>query len=159
MQREEQRGGGGAEAEGQSIVVRGRGEAEREEMNGHGIDQHRVGGVEYEGGQMIARGVHAPERVIQAQGQPRHRDVVPHVDGGEHPPELGRAQAAIVRVAQEVVGVVPVEEAGAERGHEGSQSAREDQDGKASCESAHDDPILTLLTLPAPGVKIPPSWP
>jgi hypothetical protein len=46
-----------------------------------------------------------------------------------------------VGVAQEVLGIVPVEEASAEGGEEGAQSTREDQDGKASRESAHDDPF------------------
>ena len=64
---------------------------------------------------------------------------MPHVDGGEHPPDLGRAEAAVVGVAQEVLGIVPVEEAPAEGGQERDQSTREDQDRKASRESAHDN--------------------
>jgi hypothetical protein len=44
-------------------------------------------------------------------------------------------------VAQEVLGIVPVEEASAEGGEEGDQSTREDHDGKASRESALDAPF------------------
>src|SRR5262249_51093089 len=49
----------------------------------------------------------APDEVVEAEGQPGERHVVADVKRGEHPVELGPAEAAVVGVVEEVLAVVP----------------------------------------------------
>ena len=83
-----------------------------------GVHQHRVRRVEEKARQVIAERVHPPQRVVEAQRHPRQRDVVPHVERRPHPVELGRPQAAEVRVVEEVLVVVEAHEPVVERGQE-----------------------------------------
>ena len=87
---------------------------------------------------MVARRIHAPDGVVEGEGEPGDRDVVAHVHGGEDPPELGGAEAAIVGIGDEVLGVVPVEERAPDGGEKRRQVRHEYQRGKAARKRAHD---------------------
>ena len=79
---------------------------------------------------MVAERVHAPHREVGAERQPGHRDPVAHNARGQHPAELRPAESPVVRVLQEVDGVVPVHEPGAEDG--GEDHGGHERDGEAS---------------------------
>jgi hypothetical protein len=114
---EEERGGGGAQPQPYPAARR-RLQREPKEPEAQEIERERGTGVEQEIGQVVAPRRHPPDRVIPAQGEPGQRHVVAHVEGGEHPRELPRTEAAIVRVLEEGVRIVPVDEFRRERGQE-----------------------------------------
>jgi hypothetical protein len=58
--------------------------------------------------------------------------------GPEHPSELGRPQAAKARVVDEVDVVVPAEKLSVERGQEGQDRERGDQQGRQPRETPRD---------------------
>ena len=95
-----------------------------EEAAGQIEEQHGVHRVDQDVDEVVSPRVHAAQDIVQAQGQPGHRDVVTHEGGPEHPADLGPAETAIVLVLDEVALVVPVEELAREARREG-----EDRDG------------------------------
>ena len=109
------------------------GQSQSQNPKGDKVKDDRIGDVQDEARQMVAEGVHAPEQVVQAQGHPGQRDPVTHVKrGGPHPAELGPAEAAIVRVVEEIVRVVPVHELVLQRGQERREGDDSNQDGDQS---------------------------
>jgi hypothetical protein len=143
----EERGQRRAEANRQARLTRG----EREEAQGDEIDEDSIDCVEHDGGEVIAGGIHAPDGMVEGEGEPRDGDVVAHVHGGEDPRQLGGAEAAIVRVGDEVLDVVPGEERAPDGGEKRREGRREDQRGKDSRKRAHDTFILTVLTISGAG--------
>src|SRR5437899_10695010 len=79
---------------------------------------------------MIPDGIHAPEQVVQAEGHPGQGSVVTYVGRGPHPAEVGPTEAAVLRVLDEIVIVVPVHELVVERGQEGNDGDESNQDGE-----------------------------
>ena len=65
-------------------------EAEEDEVEGESNE-----GMEKEAGEMVAGRVHAPDQIVEAEGHPRERYEAAQVDGGEHPSELGQAEATV----------------------------------------------------------------
>src|SRR5206468_8317588 len=112
MDGEEEGGHGGAPAEGDGGGGGRQGGVE--EVEGEEVEGQRGGGVEEEAREVIAGGIHAPEEIVEAEGEPGQGDVVAGVEGGEHPAELGPAQAAIVGIVEEVERIVPRRESIAE---------------------------------------------
>src|SRR5262249_34990902 len=85
--------------------------------------------VEQDVGEVVAARVHAPDEIVEGEGQPGDRNVVPEVDAAEHPADLGGTQTAIVDVVDEIALVVP-DEAVVQGGREGrhrQDCQREDQ--------------------------------
>src|SRR2546430_3390148 len=89
-------------------------------------EDHRICSVQEEIGQMVAEGVHAPEQVVQTEGHPRQRNVVAQVRG-PHPAEVSPAEPPIVRVVEEIRSIVPVHKLVLERGEEGSEGDKSNQ--------------------------------
>jgi hypothetical protein len=98
--------------------------------------QPRVEGVDQHIAQVIAPWGHATEGVVEPEGEPRERDVVAHPGGGDHPPKLGRAEAAIARVPQEVPVVVPVEECAVQGGQERQEGEHGDEERQRAQQKA-----------------------
>src|SRR5882762_6020061 len=67
---------------------------------------------------MVSDRVHPPDHVVQSQGHPREGDVMSHQERREHPPELRGAEAAVIRVVDKILVVVPVEESTFQGRHE-----------------------------------------
>jgi len=109
---------------------RARGEGPGEEAAGHGIEAERGGRVEEEAREVIAGGIHAPHEIVGAQGEPGQGNVVTHVEGREHPLELGEPQAAIGRVVEKIDGIVPVDEAVLEHTEERGAGERYDEEAQ-----------------------------
>ena len=76
---------------------------------------------------MVSGGVHAPEDVVQTEGEPGHGDVVAELGRGEHPLDLRPAESPVALVEREVVEIVPGHEPVPERGHEGGQGQGDEQ--------------------------------
>jgi hypothetical protein len=115
VQPPDERREGGAElyrAERRAAYV----EAGREQAHREPVDQHGAHGVEEHGGEVIARRVHAPDEIVQREGEPGDRDVVTHVHRGKDPGELGRTEAAVVRIVDEILPVVPAQEGATDGG-------------------------------------------
>src|SRR5207249_622799 len=89
-----------------------------------------VGGVQQDVREVIAECVHPPERVVEAEREPRHRDPVAHDGAREGPADLSPAEAAIGRVAEEIAVVVPEDEAVLERGREDREGNGRDREGR-----------------------------
>ena len=70
---------------------------------------------------MVAGGMQTPEAVIEAEGEPGQGDVMARVEGGEHPAELIPAETAVIRIVEEVQGIVPGGEAVAQCRQEGGE--------------------------------------
>src|SRR5262249_6224233 len=77
---------------------------------GDQIEESCIGGVKHEIREMIASGVDSPNQIIQPVGHPTQRLVGSHVKRGEHPAQLIPSQAAVARVVDQVVEIVPVDE-------------------------------------------------
>ena len=138
MDGEEQGGHGGAPAEGGGRGGGRQGEAEeaqRQEVEGQG-----GGGVEEEAREVIAGGCHAPEEIVEAEGEPGQGDVVAGVEGGEHPTELGPPEAAVVGIVEEVERVVPRRESVAECRQKSDECDERDEDGREPAASHPDWP-------------------
>src|SRR3989454_7821195 len=95
---------------------------------GHEIEDRRIRGVQEEVGQMIPDGIHAPEEVVQPEGHPGQGSVVTYVGRGPHPAEVGPTEAAVLRVLDEIVIVVPVHKLVVERGQERNDGDERNQD-------------------------------
>lgn len=89
----------------------------------------RVRRVEEKAREMVAAGVHPPDIVVEAERHPRERDVVAHVERRPHPPELLYAEPAKMRVVDEVLVVVPVDESVSKDGQERRDRCRRDDGG------------------------------
>jgi hypothetical protein len=107
--------------------VRGR-KRRREQPPGHEEEHARPHGVHEHVDQVIPERVHPAERVVESQRQPGQRDPVPQEGRREHPPKVGPAQAAKVRVVGEVHVVVPVHEARLERGEERDEGGGDEEE-------------------------------
>ena len=104
------------------------GEAGGEETARDQKDEPGVRGVQEQVAGVVAARIHATEHVVEAEGEPRQRDVVAHPGRGEHPPDLVPSEPPVVRVLHEVPIVVPVEELPAERRKECHDADGGDQD-------------------------------
>ena len=78
-------------------------------------------------GQMIAEGVHSPQNEVKAEGQPGQRNVVSETDRGEHPAQMGPAEAAVMRIRQKINVVVPIQESAAQNAGENDKSEQSDR--------------------------------
>ena len=107
----------------------GRERGDRQESARDEEKERGVRPVEKEIAQVITPRLHATERMVEPEGQPRERDVVPHPRRGEHPLQLAQAEAAVSRVPQEVPVVVPVQESSVEGGQEGDERKDADENG------------------------------
>src|SRR2546426_3152821 len=58
---------------------------------------------------MIPDGIHAPQQVVQAEGHPRERNVVAPVRR-PHPAEVAPGEPPIVRFAEKILVIVPVDD-------------------------------------------------
>ena len=130
MEREEERACGRGEAEAWAV----RPPRATEEHHDEDGEERRVRGVEEHARQVIAGRVHAPEGVVDGEGDPREGLVVPAVDRREHPAEMRRREAAVARISGQVHVVVPGDEAVAESGHETGEREREDDGGQKAGE-------------------------
>src|SRR5437867_1940497 len=79
---------------------------------------------------MIPDGIHAPEEVVQPEGHPGQGSVVTYVGRGPHPAEVGPAEAAVLRVLDEIVIIVPVHKLVVERWQERTEGDESNQDGE-----------------------------
>src|SRR5213080_4058342 len=79
---------------------------------------------------MIADGIHAPEEVVQPEGHPGQGSVVTYVGRGPHPAEVGPTEAAVLRVLDEIVIIVPVHKLVVERWQERNDGDERNQDGE-----------------------------
>ena len=106
MKREEERRGDRRQAQ------RGPAECRRllENAERHEVEDRGIRAVDEEARQMVARRVHAPEDVVEAEREPRQRDVMAHQDGREEVPELRLPETAVLQVVGEVDLVVPLDE-------------------------------------------------
>ena len=52
-------------------------------------------GVQEEAGEMVAGRVHAPDQIVEAEGHPRERYEAAQIHRGEHPSEVGQAEATV----------------------------------------------------------------
>jgi hypothetical protein len=93
----------------------------------HEVEDHGIGGVQEQAGQVIAAGLQAPEQVVQAEGHPGQGEVVAHVKRGPHPAELGPAEPTILGVVEEILVVVPVHELVVQRRQERGEGDQSDQ--------------------------------
>ena len=57
--------------------------------------------------QVIATGCISPKRMVERVAEPGERLVVPHMEGREHPVQMGPAEAAVIRVGLQQVIIVP----------------------------------------------------
>ena len=114
---EEQGRRSGAESQGETAGDRST-EREPEQAQGEKVKEQRRARMQQHVGEVVAPRGHLPHRVVPAQREPGQRHVVAHVNGGEHPRELPRTEAAVVRVLEEHPGIVPVDPLGRERRRE-----------------------------------------
>jgi hypothetical protein len=121
VQGKEQRGAAGAQPPGQGV---GRRHGGAQQAQAQGVDERDVGGMQEEIAQVIAERVHAPQRVVDAVGEPGHRRPVPHDGACQHPAQLNGAESAVAGVRQEIAVVVVDEPAVAERGREDEEGDR-----------------------------------
>src|SRR5499427_4398913 len=91
-------------------------EPDPEEAQQDEVEDERAQEVKDEAREMVAGGVHSPDHVVEAQGDPGERDEAAQVPGGEHPAELRPAESAVGPVVEEVLDIVEVHEAVAEGG-------------------------------------------
>lgn len=103
---------------------------------------------------MIAGGIHAPHEIVGAQGEPGQGNVVTHVEGREHPLELGEPQAAIGRVAEKIDGVVPVDEAVLEHTEERGEGERCDEEAQRRPQGVRAGPAARSRILRDQGVRM-----
>src|SRR5262249_1022535 len=134
MDGEEERGEGGAELhrQGRGALAERRREkppADQEYEDGRPCVQERVA-------QEVAARPHPADHVVEAEAEPRQRDVVAHEGCREHPAELRAAEAAESLVAEEVLLVVPVEELSVEGREKCARGDDEDEGSQARCEPA-----------------------
>src|ERR1041385_7151663 len=80
--------------------------------------------------QVKAERVETPQKIIERVGQPGERLVVAHIESPEHPADVRPIERAILRVFQQKLDVIPIDEAVVERGQEENKSQREDQYGE-----------------------------
>jgi hypothetical protein len=94
MHREDQRPEEGAETPGgRAALPHPLGlsqETEEDEVEGESDE-----GVEEEAGEMVAGRVHAPDQIVEAEGHPRERYEAAQIHRGEHPSEVGQAEATV----------------------------------------------------------------
>jgi len=79
---------------------------------------------------MVARGLHAPEHVVETEAQPRDGNVVAHERRREHPGEVARSETPEVGILDEVHLVVPLHELVAQPDREHRDDGQHDGQGK-----------------------------
>src|SRR2546427_5220378 len=77
---------------------------------------------------MIPERIHAPQQVVQAEGHPRERNVVAPVRR-PHPAEVAPGEPPIVRVVEEILVIVPVDELVLERRQERGEGDESNERG------------------------------
>ncbi len=118
--------GGGKRPEPEGTLSRARRGAQQAQP--HEVEDHRGGGVEQDVRQVIAEGVHPPESMVEAEGEPGDRDPVARERRREHPAQVAPPEPPELGIVDEVQGVVPVQELMPEDGPEhrnGDQDADE----------------------------------
>ena len=134
MDGEEQGREGGRGAGSAGVGGAGGSAGQADEPQGQRVDRQGGQHMEDEIGQVESAGmIEAPDAIVRGQGEPSQGLVVPGVSGGEHPLESFGAETAERDVMDDVVVVVPIEEAGAQHG----QKCREGHDGD---DQRRDDP-------------------
>src|SRR5207237_10709419 len=83
----------------------------------------RVEAMERQVCRVIPYGIHPPADVVEPEGEPGEGHVVSE-GVREHPAQIFGAEAAIIRIVDEVGVVVPEEEFPAQRGKEGEDRER-----------------------------------
>ena len=129
MQAEHECGDHGARAEDAlALPVSVHADRGGEQSPGHEVEEAHIDAMEQHVQEVIAPRVHSPEEVVQAEGEPGERDVVPEEHAREGPADRRDADAAIAGVLAEVHVVVPVEERSGQGGQEtrGGQGAHGD---------------------------------
>ena len=81
-----------------------------EQMKRQEVEDHGIRRVDDEARQVVAHGVHVPQDIIQAEGEPRERDVVAHEEGGEEVLELRRPEPTVVLVQGQIDLIIPLDE-------------------------------------------------
>jgi len=79
---------------------------------------------------MITERVHAPERIVEGEAQPRERPIIIHVKRREHPPQVIPTETPVMRVCDEVVVISGSYEAGVQARKKSECSEAENQDRK-----------------------------
>src|SRR5262249_40398641 len=142
---EKQRSQGGGQSHFNPAGLRRLGsQRDGQQAQGEKVKYHRVNRVKQEAGQMIAGGVHAPQKIVQAEGYPRQRAVVFHVDRGKHPAKIIRGQPAVIRVIEKVIVIIPVHKAILQRWKEGQDGQENDQEGNQDVIPAKSFPNVDL---------------
>ncbi len=104
-----------------SLMVR-HGQSHCQQPTANEIKKYRIGGVKNKISQVISDRVHSPNQVIKPKSHPTQRLVGTHVKRGKHPANLTPSQTAVVRVAYQILVIVPVNEI-VSQGWEKSQKA------------------------------------
>ena len=94
------------------------------------VKEGGVGGVQQQIRQVVADGVHPPDRIVHPQRHPGERVIVAREEARPHPAELRSPEAAIVRVIEEIEVVVPIDEVSAKRRREGGEGEERDGQGE-----------------------------
>ena len=134
VQSEEERGAGRGDRHAR---IAGRGQTQQ--AHGQEVEEGGIEHVEGEAGGVVPEGMHAPQRVLQAGGEPAQGLVVAHVEGGEHPAQVPPTQTAEMRIVQEIGVVIPGDEIGAQRGPERRQDGQWDEDQEQALDSVRGD--------------------
>ena len=95
--------------------------SQQEQISQQEKNEHRIGAVEHEVAQVEAERIQAKQFVSRGPAQPGQGHVVARVEGGEHPAELIPAETAVIRIVEEVQGIVPGGEAVAQCRQEGGE--------------------------------------
>ena len=86
--------------------------AQPEEVERDKVKEYGVRNVQKYIGEVISRGLHPPNNIIQTKRHPGERNIVPHLEVGKHPLQLGRAQPAVTRIGEKINLVIPVDKPG-----------------------------------------------
>ena len=106
-----------------SLMVR-HGQSHCQQPAANEIKKYRIGGVKNKISQVISDRVHSPNQVIKPKSHPTQRLVGTHVKRGKHPANLTPSQTAVVRVAYQILVIVPADEIvsqGREKSQKGCQ--------------------------------------
>ena len=115
------------------------------------IQDDRVGGVKDEAGQVVTTRVEFPEDILHLEEQPGQRLVNPEPERTPGPLHLGQPQSTVIGVVEEVLIVVPIDEAVVQGGDEGG----DDDQGERN-RNQPGAPVPARQRLPAPpGVLTP----
>ena len=98
------------------------GPASDEQGHRQDIQDHGVGNVEEQAGQVVTTWVEFPEDILRLEEQPRQRLVNAEPERSPGPLHLGQPQTTEIGVVEEVLIVVPIDEAVVQGGDEGGEN-------------------------------------